>query len=295
MKLKKNLIMASMSAALGLALVAGGTFAAFNDVEDTNASFATGTLKMDLSEYDGPYTFDVSNLKPGDHITRDIEFVNNGSLAIKEVLMAIESVDFQTPEEYFAVNEMEAPDDAWVDQANEDVLEYLNQFKVSIITLGAESGGNYEKDLIDEEDNVTLKDFYLASDSIYGDGSKDSNSTEIAEARNAVYSAINDSRYMKGHRLNVTTETNDSWEGLPLNPYDEDVLRLKVEFIDNTDEMLVVDGEETNEYYQNIFQANSATLTFSFEATQWDGQEITEEDLGENGYIETNEEANNGE
>ncbi|RPF54028.1 TasA family protein [Aquisalibacillus elongatus] len=312
MNLKKKIAVGSITAALGLSLVAGGTYAAFNDVENTSADFAAGTLELDLQSVDeNGYEFQVLNLKPGDTMTRDIKFVNEGSLAIKEVLMAIEDVQFAnligpeagaeaTGDLDIASSEMDAqffsaPDDAWVDQVNTDPLEYLDQFRVSLITLGAESGGDYQKELLGDDDNVTLKDFYLASDSVHGDSSKPANASEIADARNKVYGAIDEKNYIKGHRLNVTTETNDDWEGLPLNPYDEDVLRLKIEFIDNTEDMLVVDDVETDEYWQNIFQGNAAALTFSFEATQWDGQEITDEDTDENGYIETNEEANNGE
>ncbi len=282
-----------MSAAMGLSLVAGGTYAAFNDVEDTSAAFAAGTLEMDLEQVaEGkPFTFEVVNLKPGDTMTRDIKFVNKGSLAIKEVLMAIENMQFASigtvlGDEPQAEMMFPGSGDSWFDNVNTDPLAFLDQFRVSIITLGAESGGDYQKELLGQDDNVTLKDFYLASDSL---NSKDASSSQINAARSKVYDAINHKNYIKGHRLNVTTETNNGWEGLPVDPTDPDVLRLKIEFIDDQDK------DEYGEYEQNIYQANGAMLTFSFEATQWEGQEITEDDLGENGYIETNEQANNGE
>ncbi|TFJ94434.1 CalY family protein [Lentibacillus salicampi] len=84
MGLKKQLGMGVMSAALGLALVSGGTYAYFSSSETTNNTFAAGTLDMAVE----PTTLiEVDSLKPGDSITRDFELQNSGSLNIDKILL----------------------------------------------------------------------------------------------------------------------------------------------------------------------------------------------------------------
>ncbi|KUP05408.1 cell division protein FtsN [Bacillus coahuilensis m2-6] len=82
MGIKQKLGLGVASAALGLSLVGGGTYAYFNDVETTNNTFAAGTLDLAVN----PTTIiDVSNLKPGDAMYREFELQNNGSLGISSV------------------------------------------------------------------------------------------------------------------------------------------------------------------------------------------------------------------
>ncbi len=47
---KKKLGLGVASAALGLALVGGGTWAAFNDIETTQATYAAGTLDLNAKD-----------------------------------------------------------------------------------------------------------------------------------------------------------------------------------------------------------------------------------------------------
>ena len=82
MGLKKQLSMGIITAALGLTLIGGGTYAYFSDTEDTNSTFAAGTL--DLSA-EPTQIIDIDNMKPGDTMTRDFVLKNNGSLDIKNV------------------------------------------------------------------------------------------------------------------------------------------------------------------------------------------------------------------
>lgn len=82
MSLKKQLGMGVMSAALGLTLVGGGTYAYFSDSETSNNTFAAGTLDLAAE----PTTvIDVDNLKPGDSMMRDFELQNKGTLDINSV------------------------------------------------------------------------------------------------------------------------------------------------------------------------------------------------------------------
>ncbi|MEK5389783.1 CalY family protein [Margalitia sp. FSL K6-0131] len=84
MSLKKKLGMGIASAALGLSLIGGGTYAYFNDVETTNNSFAAGTLNLTAK----PTTIiDVKDIKPGDWMDREFTLKNDGSLDISKVLL----------------------------------------------------------------------------------------------------------------------------------------------------------------------------------------------------------------
>ncbi len=62
MSLKKKLGMGVASAALGLSLIGGGTFAYFSDKEVSNNTFAAGTLDLTL---DPKTLVDIKDLKPG--------------------------------------------------------------------------------------------------------------------------------------------------------------------------------------------------------------------------------------
>ncbi|MFF2909353.1 TasA family protein [Paenibacillus sp. NPDC057934] len=84
MNIKKTLRLGVVSAALGLTLVGGGTFAYFSDTAQSSASFQNGTLSLDS---DPSVIVDLTNLKPGDIITRDFQLKNSGSLDISQVLL----------------------------------------------------------------------------------------------------------------------------------------------------------------------------------------------------------------
>lgn len=82
MSFKKKLGMGLASAALGIALIGGGTYAYFSDTEVSANSFTAGTLDLSVN----PSTIiDVDNLKPGDWMSRSFELVNDGSLDISAV------------------------------------------------------------------------------------------------------------------------------------------------------------------------------------------------------------------
>ncbi len=84
MEIKKKLGMGIMSALLGLALITGGTFAYFSSTQETNNTFAAGTLDLAVN----PTTIvDIDNLAPGDSVVRNFELSNNGSLDIEKVTL----------------------------------------------------------------------------------------------------------------------------------------------------------------------------------------------------------------
>ncbi|WP_164218242.1 CalY family protein [Virgibacillus sp. YIM 98842] len=84
MNIKKQLGMGIMSAALGISLIGGGTFAYFSDSETTENTFAAGTLDLSV---DPTTIIDVDNIKPGDSMVRTFELQNNGSLDIDRVFL----------------------------------------------------------------------------------------------------------------------------------------------------------------------------------------------------------------
>lgn len=82
MGIKKTLGLGVASAALGLSLIGGGTFAYFSDTAQSTATFAAGTLDLNS---DPSVIVDLNNLKPGDTVTRNFKLKNDGSLDIKSI------------------------------------------------------------------------------------------------------------------------------------------------------------------------------------------------------------------
>jgi len=104
--LKKKLGMGVASAALGLSLIGGGTFAYFSDKEVSNNTFAAGTLDLTL---DPTTLVDIKDLKPGDKVKKEFLLKNSGSLAIKDVQLATK----------YTVNDLKK------DNAGEDFGEHI--------------------------------------------------------------------------------------------------------------------------------------------------------------------------
>src|SRR5699024_409637 len=101
MGLKKQIGMGITAAALGLTLIAGGTFAYFSDSETNESTFAAGTLDLAAE----PTTIvDIDDMKPGDSITRDFILENNGNLDIASVSLdtdySVNNVKGDNPENF---------------------------------------------------------------------------------------------------------------------------------------------------------------------------------------------------
>ncbi|MNC34899.1 Spore coat-associated protein N precursor [compost metagenome] len=84
MGIKKTLGLGIASAALGLSLVGGGTFAYFSDTATSTATFAAGTLDLNS---DPSVIVDIENLKPGDTVTKTFKLKNDGTLDIGSILL----------------------------------------------------------------------------------------------------------------------------------------------------------------------------------------------------------------
>lgn len=85
MGIKKTLGLGVASAALGLSLIGGGTFAYFSSTATSTATFAAGTLKLG-SSFNTPVA--LTNLKPGDYTVRTFTLSNDGTLDIKLLTLA---------------------------------------------------------------------------------------------------------------------------------------------------------------------------------------------------------------
>lgn len=85
MGIKKKMSMGILAGALGVSLIGGGTWAAFNDVEEVSNSFTAGTLDLVTSPTE---VFNLSNMKPGDSFTKSLTLENKGSLTIKDILIS---------------------------------------------------------------------------------------------------------------------------------------------------------------------------------------------------------------
>ncbi|ONK21784.1 cell division protein FtsN [Bacillus sp. VT-16-64] len=84
MGMKKRIGMGIMSAALGIALIGGGTYAYFSDSEVTNNTFAAGTLDLTVAPTE---IINIENMKPGDSFIREFKLGNGGTLDIDKVFI----------------------------------------------------------------------------------------------------------------------------------------------------------------------------------------------------------------
>lgn len=84
MGIKKQIGIGVLSAALGLAMIGGGTYAYFSDEEVSQNTFTAGTLDLSAEPTE---IINLDNLKPGDSMIRTFELQNNGTLDIEKVLL----------------------------------------------------------------------------------------------------------------------------------------------------------------------------------------------------------------
>jgi spore coat-associated protein N len=84
MSLKKKLGMGVATAALGLSLIGGGTYAYFSDTAEASGNFAAGTLQLSTNP---TQIINVTNIKPGDTMIRSFDLNNDGSLDIAKILL----------------------------------------------------------------------------------------------------------------------------------------------------------------------------------------------------------------
>ena len=238
MSIKKKLGMGVATAALGLSLVGGGTYAAFNDTATINNHFAAGTLDLEVAKNSNKATsFHLDNPKPGDNVQRIFTLNNAASLAIKEVLMDVTA-------ENFVDNLEEATNGGENTQK-----EYLRQFVIDFASVDGES------DKWEPRNNVFKEEVTLA-DLVYG--------TYVDKVKDE-YLATDGS-----DRINLAplTSADEELRGIPVDPEDSDDVFIQITFKDDRDK------NEDGTYVQNKYQGDSVDFFFNLEATQWDGVHV---------------------
>lgn len=164
MSIKKKLGLGIASAALGISLVGGGTFAYFNDTETTNNTFAAGTLDLAVNP---SVVINVDNLKPGDVMVREFALENNGTLDISTIDLATtytvgdangnNTDDFGKHIKVLFLENADKTGDGWVigdyndvisettlydlQQMTPDAVENLNHWITELLGLGGEDSG----------------------------------------------------------------------------------------------------------------------------------------------------------
>jgi spore coat-associated protein N len=204
MSIKKKLGLGVASGALGLAMIGGGTWAAFSDTEKTDNIFKTGTLDLGIAANGTvPMNFDLQNLKPGDSMQREIVLSNKGTLAIKNVLLdtVIDVTD----------GGANLNGDSDLGGVNTD-QEILDQFNVELLYADYIPGAsdpvaNFK--LIEPSHGITLHDL-------------DTFTSADWAAAGIVH---------EGDYLNVApVNTDGAYTGIPVVPSDNDKLVIKITF-----------------------------------------------------------------
>ncbi|WAA10007.1 TasA family protein [Fervidibacillus albus] len=120
MSFKKKMGLGIVTGALGLTLIGGGTWAAFNDVETTHNYFEAGTLDLVTN----PETLiNLSNMKPGDYITKTLTLTNNGSLDIDEIILNVDAEGWE-----------DVLHDHLPDNGENTLEDFLSQFNVHVVS-----------------------------------------------------------------------------------------------------------------------------------------------------------------
>jgi len=236
MSIKKKIGLGVASAALGLSLVGGGTWAAFNDTATINNHFAAGTLDLEVGKNHPSHVinFDLSNMKPGDSVQRIFKLNNAGTIAIKEVLLDVTAANF-------------VDDTSAVNGGTNSDLEFLDQFVINFASVDGEStrweprnnvftGETTLKDLV--EGTFTVDPKHQATDG--------------------------------SNRINLAplTVADDQYRGIPVDPTDSDAVFIQITFKNDTEK------NAEGEYVQNKFQGDKIDFFFNLEATQWDGVHV---------------------
>jgi len=241
MSIKKKIGMGVASAALGLSLIGGGTWAAFNDTATINNHFAAGTLDLEVGKSgQKPISFDLRNMKPGDNVQRIFKLNNKGTLAIKEVLLDVTAANF--------VDNLNA-----VNGGSNTQNEFLSQFVINFMAIDGESQ-NWEPraQVVKTGETLTLAEL-VAGPAYYKD------------KINEDYLATDGT-----DRINLAplTAVDEEYRGIPVTPTDSDDVFIQITFKD--DKTKNADGT----YVQNKYQGDSINFFFNLEATQWDGVHV---------------------
>jgi spore coat-associated protein N len=235
--MKKKLGLGVASAALGLSLIGGGTWAAFNDTATINNHFAAGELDLAVGKTNNstPISFDLSNMKPGDNVQRIFKLNNAGTLAIKEVLLNTTASGF--------VDGGDASAEA----------DYLAQFEIDFMQVDSENPAP----TFEPRAKVTIAGQTLTlADLVYG--------TYVGKIKPEYLGA--------GNKINLAPLTvaagREAYRGIPVTPIDSDNVFIQIKFKND------LTKDANNEYVQNKYMNDKIDFFFNLEATQWDGVHV---------------------
>jgi spore coat-associated protein N len=264
MSIKKKLGLGVASAALGLSLIGGGTWAAFNDTATINNHFAMGTLDLTVGKVNAAANFDLGNMKPNDSVLRVFTLHNNGSLAIKEVLL-------NTIADSFKDGNAGA-----LDGNNAAMLDYLSQFEINVFNVDSENTHVNPNDpnngylfeprmsIVKPNQTLTLKD-------LVDGGYKTKVDEKFLAAAHDLSSSTADNRINLAPLVisqDAQGPGDAKYIGLPAVPRDTDPVYIKITFKSTSDK------NNDGTYVQNKYQGDSANFYFNLEATQWDGTSL---------------------
>lgn len=85
MNLKKKLLTGMATAALGISLIGGGTYAYFTDTEEASSTFATGLLDLGINK-EGTI-IEIKDFVPGVTVNGNFELSNDGTVDMKKVTL----------------------------------------------------------------------------------------------------------------------------------------------------------------------------------------------------------------
>lgn len=232
--MKKKIISAIATLALGAALVGGGTFAYFNDTDKINNKFAAGTLNLSVVPLETrcPVNFDLRNMKPGDVAKRVFVLDAAGSLAIKNVMFDMDASGFSTP------------------VADSGMEGFLDQFEVQIFRVqnpetipdNVDMGSLAANGVNLAISPITLGDLYRAK----------ANPDPTINLENKILAAYLDA---------TKKQINVAPTGISVNPEDKDGVYLQITFKDSG-------------LNQNIYQGDAVSLTWNLVANQFNGTSV---------------------
>lgn len=253
MSIKKKLGLGVASAALGLSLVGGGTWAAFNDTAKINNHFAMGTLDLTVGHVNAAANFDLGNMKPGDSVLRVFKLQNAGSLAIKEVLLNTTADSFIDGNDGAQSGKRAA------------LLDFLSQFEINVFNVDSENTANPQMN----EPRMSILKSGLATPLTLAD-LVDGNYVNKIQSQ---FLASDNSQRINLAPLAVGQDSrgpgDPTYIGLPALPTaDTDPVYIQITF--KNDLTKRADGT----YAQNKYQGDAAKFYFNLEATQWDGTSL---------------------
>ena len=232
MNIKKKLLSGMLCLMMGVSLIGGGTWAAFNDMEAVANTVQAGTL--DFGTGSATELFKISDLKPGDEMTRSITLRNDGTLDINQVFLK-------------ATNMRD-----WKDK---DVLGL--QKKTGISTIG----NNTTNEFLQQFQLKITKKANGKQEVIFG-----------GDGKSTLYTLnfLTAPPLQNKPTFFEITKTDDNTVGLAKGETIEYEFYLK--FKDDKEKIKVPGkGKDTPFYKQNRFQGEEITFDLIFEATQMKG------------------------